>query len=85
MNVAGVSYRQRELRELMKSKTTTAFFTAEIVEEPTNNFDPNAKMVICEGYHIGYIPKESVSRYNTSCVVEVSWWDTKSIYYAKIV
>lgn len=38
--------------------------SAELRPEPTNPYDPNAVMVIINGWHVGYMPKEEALRYH---------------------
>jgi hypothetical protein len=86
MNVAGVSFKQNELKALMSSKNETVIFKAIIENEPTNSYDPNAKKVICNGYHIGYIPKDLTQIYSEKEYdVEIYWWKSKYMYMAKII
>jgi len=86
MNLSGISFRQGELKKLMNSQTETCYFKANIEDEPTNKFDPNAKKVVCNGYHIGYIPKELTSSIKeTECNIEVYWWTSKYMYIAKMI
>ena len=56
-SVAGINMENRHLiiREIIDSQTETA--KVEVVPEPDNKFDPNAKAVYIDGKKIGYIPK----------------------------
>lgn len=86
MNLAGVTFKQNELRGLMHSQKQTAYFKAQIVAEPTNAFDPQAKKVVCHGLPVGYIPKFLTKNFpEQDCEIEIHWWDEKSIYIVKIL
>lgn len=83
-NVAGVSFRNKEILSIAEENSDYEFTKREIIEygmvgeriyrnytllpaidlvpEPDNPHDPNAIKVVCQGVHIGYVPREFVDK-----------------------
>ncbi len=65
--VVGESRYFREIRNLFGSRYDPAgvelFFTAQLVPEPDNRYDPNAVSVRINGLTVGYLPREDAARY----------------------
>ena len=62
-NLVGESHYQGRLRNISMSGRS---FTAVLLPEPTNAFDPNAIRVVAEGADtIGYLSKEDAVHYST--------------------
>jgi hypothetical protein len=88
-SLAGVGYRQLELRRLPKSTR------AALVREPNNQHDPNAIAVYVDGRHVGYVPKDMASlmasvmehgKWTYVCPhMRVGLWEEKQIYTASII
>lgn len=58
-SVAGESYRQEELALVLRSlPSSSRLVTAQLVREPTNQYDRNAVRVEVGGHHVGYLPRE---------------------------
>jgi hypothetical protein len=58
-SVAGESYRQEELRQVLAAAADDGpgrLVTAQLVREPTNPHDPDAVRVEVGGAHVGYLP-----------------------------
>ena len=52
-DIAGISHHRNAFNSLDLFKDD---YAVELVEEPSNKYDPNAIKVIVDGQHIGYIP-----------------------------
>jgi hypothetical protein len=67
VSAVGESHRQVALRAFGGSKRSAGeevFFTAALVPEPTNRYDPNAvKVHIQGGAHVGYLSAEDAAEY----------------------
>jgi len=65
--VVGESYHQEELHKIAGDRLANGekvVFTALIVPEPANPYDPNAIMVIADGVgQIGHLPREHAVEY----------------------
>lgn len=65
--IVGESYRQNALKALSgerRMRGENVFFTAALVAEPGNAYDPNAiKIFIHGGAHVGYLAKEVALEY----------------------
>ena len=80
-SISGVSFRQNEITTLIGAHQLPVIFNANIVPEPDNKYDVNAKKVMVGEYHVGYIPK-GMTRGITDglCQVEISYWNFKNIF-----
>ena len=87
--LAGVNYRQGELRRL--PKTTRAA----LVRERQNSHDPNAIAVYVKGRLVGYVPRDDAQwisavmdhgEWTYACPhMRVSWWAEAGIYTAFLI
>jgi len=57
--VAGVSHKQSALRECAEAGVARGFIGS-IVAEPENEHDPDAKKVVLNDRHVGYVPRDIV-------------------------
>jgi hypothetical protein len=81
--ISGVTFYQAALRRLVPdhSQGTPFRYDAQVLSEPTNAYDPNAKKVIVGGELVGYIPKGMTSKVPDGlCKVDISYWDDQSMY-----
>lgn len=58
-DIAGISHHKKAFYSLDLEKDD---YVTELVEEPTNKYDPNAIKVIVDGQHIGYIPAKKCAK-----------------------
>lgn len=70
--VAGESHHEAEIRSLFPpvfgSDSREVRLRAALVPEPTNRHDKSAVMVVVDGKHVGYLPKEDAARYQPTLV-----------------
>jgi hypothetical protein len=77
--VVGESHYQAELEELVGGRTEESaehYCQAELIPEPDNPFDRNAVYVSIAGEKVGYLPRQTVVRYNEARLaraVEIGW------------
>jgi hypothetical protein len=84
ISVMGVSYRQNIIKAAIKGKTLPTILTGEVVSEPDNKYDINAKKIMLNDCHVGYIPKELTSEITDGpCQLEISYWEFKNMYLVK--
>jgi len=57
--VTGITHHKKNFYSLDLDKED---FTLDLVEEPTNKYDPDAIKVIVDGKHIGYIPAKKCKK-----------------------
>ena len=62
-DIAGISHHKKALYALDLNKDD---YVVELIEEPTNKYDPNAIKVIVDGQHIGYIPAKKCAKVKTT-------------------
>lgn len=66
-DVVGESYHEPAIRALFRPPIGQAgqelILRAVLVPEPNNRYDRNAVMVVVQGQHVGYLPKEAASAY----------------------
>ncbi len=64
-HVVGESHRLADLAEVLRTLPADwRVVNAQLVREPTNQYDRDAVMVLIGGRHVGYIPKESARRFH---------------------
>ena len=84
--VVGTSFRQDILGVVMGNMFNTQKFTGMIIAEPDNQYDPLAKKIMINAYHIGYIPRELTDTVSEGpCQIEIIYWLHKGVYIAKYI
>ena len=74
VNVIGMSFRQAAARAVYRQGVRTA----RLFREPTNVHDPNAKKVVLNGHHVGYLARDIGPVDPSFCeFVEIRKWTPK--------
>lgn len=82
--VVGESHYQDALRDTWAAHRPERNFTAQLVAEPTNTYDPNAVYVAFAGQKLGYLPREDAAKYQ-QLILQIEATNHAAVCDAKLI